>query len=223
MPRRLAGGALAGPVGAFLALPTAALISSFISNYAGVVFDVVLTEPPQQPATLVETGDADAYVGASTQGIVRGTEALDVVVIPLRSPTVSPHSRHPPNRRSVPCSRSSSAPSSITGCGPPRTRRPSASRRRGQPRRWRPADSGIARQPPTTTLLREGQRRDAQRGSRITGTDRRLKRFRPLESGRGCTTSTLSARRGCLTRGATLREHSPGFGTKPTSNRPPCR
>ncbi len=83
MPRRLAGGALAGPVGAFLALPTAALISSFISNYAGVVFDVVLTEPPQQPATLVETGDADAYVGAWTQGIVRATQALDVVVIPL--------------------------------------------------------------------------------------------------------------------------------------------
>jgi len=79
----LAGGALAGPVGAFPALPTAALISSFIANYAGVVFDVVLTEPPQQPATLVETGDADAYVGAWTQGIVGATQALDVVVIPL--------------------------------------------------------------------------------------------------------------------------------------------
>jgi predicted PurR-regulated permease PerM len=36
----LAGGSLAGPVGAFLALPTAALISSFISNYA-TTYDVV--------------------------------------------------------------------------------------------------------------------------------------------------------------------------------------
>ena len=36
----LAGGALAGPVGAFLALPTAALISSFIANYA-TTYDVV--------------------------------------------------------------------------------------------------------------------------------------------------------------------------------------
>jgi predicted PurR-regulated permease PerM len=30
----LAGGALAGPMGAFMALPVAALITSFISNYA---------------------------------------------------------------------------------------------------------------------------------------------------------------------------------------------
>ncbi|MGI9643183.1 MAG: AI-2E family transporter, partial [Acidimicrobiia bacterium] len=36
----LAGGSIAGPVGAFLALPTAALISSFISNYA-TTYDVV--------------------------------------------------------------------------------------------------------------------------------------------------------------------------------------
>ena len=35
----LAGGSLAGPVGAFVALPTAALISSFISNYA-TTYDV---------------------------------------------------------------------------------------------------------------------------------------------------------------------------------------
>ncbi|MGI9586069.1 MAG: AI-2E family transporter [Acidimicrobiia bacterium] len=36
----LAGGSLAGPVGAFLALPTAALISSFVSNYT-TTYDVV--------------------------------------------------------------------------------------------------------------------------------------------------------------------------------------
>lgn len=40
----LAGGALAGPVGAFLALPTAALISSFVSNYA-TTYDVVYDSP----------------------------------------------------------------------------------------------------------------------------------------------------------------------------------
>jgi predicted PurR-regulated permease PerM len=36
----LAGGSIAGPVGAFLALPTAALISSFIANHAQT-YDVV--------------------------------------------------------------------------------------------------------------------------------------------------------------------------------------
>ena len=40
----LAGGALAGPVGAFVALPTAALISSFVSNYAQT-YDVVYDSP----------------------------------------------------------------------------------------------------------------------------------------------------------------------------------
>ncbi len=76
--------------------------------------------------------------------------------------------------------------------------------------------------PPTTTLLGEGQRRDAQRGSRITGTDRRLKRFRPLESGRGCTTSTLSARRECLTRGAPahIGTYALGLWTVPSHGLP---
>ena len=36
----LAGGAIAGPMGAFLALPTAALITSFVTNYA-TTYDVV--------------------------------------------------------------------------------------------------------------------------------------------------------------------------------------
>jgi predicted PurR-regulated permease PerM len=40
----LAGGSLAGPVGAFLALPTAALVTSFISNYA-TTYDVVYESP----------------------------------------------------------------------------------------------------------------------------------------------------------------------------------
>ncbi|MFW2383792.1 MAG: AI-2E family transporter, partial [Acidimicrobiales bacterium] len=40
----LAGGSLAGPVGAFLALPTAALITSFVSNYA-TTYDVVYESP----------------------------------------------------------------------------------------------------------------------------------------------------------------------------------
>ena len=50
----LAGGSLAGPVGAFLALPTAALITSFISNYA-TTYDVVYESPSTmddpQPST----------------------------------------------------------------------------------------------------------------------------------------------------------------------------
>ncbi len=48
----LAGGSLAGPVGAFLALPTAALISSFVSNYATtheVVYESPSTTDPEQP------------------------------------------------------------------------------------------------------------------------------------------------------------------------------
>lgn len=40
----LTGGSLAGPVGAFLALPTAALISSFVSNYA-TTYDVAYESP----------------------------------------------------------------------------------------------------------------------------------------------------------------------------------
>ena len=50
----LAGGSLAGPVGAFLALPTAALISSFISNYAttyDVVYESASTTDDLDPAT----------------------------------------------------------------------------------------------------------------------------------------------------------------------------
>jgi predicted PurR-regulated permease PerM len=48
----LAGGSLAGPVGAFLALPTAALISSFVSNYATtheVVYESPSTNDREQP------------------------------------------------------------------------------------------------------------------------------------------------------------------------------
>jgi predicted PurR-regulated permease PerM len=45
----LAGGAIAGPMGAFTALPVAALISSFISNY--VASHEVVYHSPEAPAT----------------------------------------------------------------------------------------------------------------------------------------------------------------------------
>ena len=41
----IAGGAIAGPMGAFTALPVAALISSFISNYVAS-YEVVYESPP---------------------------------------------------------------------------------------------------------------------------------------------------------------------------------
>ena len=44
----LAGGAIAGPMGAFTALPIAALISSFISNY--LASNAVVYESPDQPS-----------------------------------------------------------------------------------------------------------------------------------------------------------------------------
>ncbi len=44
----LAGGAIAGPMGAFTALPIAALISSFISNY--LASNAVVYESPEQPS-----------------------------------------------------------------------------------------------------------------------------------------------------------------------------
>ena len=42
----LAGGAIAGPMGAFTALPVAALISSFVSNY--LASHTVVYESPDQ-------------------------------------------------------------------------------------------------------------------------------------------------------------------------------
>jgi hypothetical protein len=44
----LAGGAIAGPMGAFTALPVAALISSFISNY--IASHAVVYQSPPTPA-----------------------------------------------------------------------------------------------------------------------------------------------------------------------------
>jgi hypothetical protein len=41
----IAGGAIAGPIGAFTALPVAALMSSFISNYVAS-YEVVYESPP---------------------------------------------------------------------------------------------------------------------------------------------------------------------------------
>jgi predicted PurR-regulated permease PerM len=49
----LAGGALAGPMGAFMALPIAALITSFISNYAAhheVVYKSPFDDDPSEPS-----------------------------------------------------------------------------------------------------------------------------------------------------------------------------
>jgi predicted PurR-regulated permease PerM len=46
----LAGGAIAGPMGAFVALPVAALISSFISNYYQF-HDVVYQRPEPEPSS----------------------------------------------------------------------------------------------------------------------------------------------------------------------------
>lgn len=46
----LAGGAIAGPMGAFTALPIAALISSFISNYVAS-HEVVYQPAPEEPST----------------------------------------------------------------------------------------------------------------------------------------------------------------------------
>jgi predicted PurR-regulated permease PerM len=49
----LAGGALAGPMGAFMALPVAALITSFISNYAAhheVVYESPFADDPSEPS-----------------------------------------------------------------------------------------------------------------------------------------------------------------------------
>lgn len=77
---------LAGLAGLRIAVVAGTTMEADLTRFledAGIVVDVVLTEPPQQPATLVETGDADAYAGVWTQGIVRATQALDVVVIPL--------------------------------------------------------------------------------------------------------------------------------------------
>jgi len=45
----LAGGSLAGPIGAFLALPTAALISSFVTNYANTYDVVYRSEAEKEP------------------------------------------------------------------------------------------------------------------------------------------------------------------------------
>ena len=42
----LVGGSLAGPIGAFLALPTAALITSFITNYA-TTYEVAYQSEPE--------------------------------------------------------------------------------------------------------------------------------------------------------------------------------
>lgn len=50
----LVGGSLAGPMGAFLALPTAALISSFITNYAQT-YEVVYQSAPAQEADNTRT------------------------------------------------------------------------------------------------------------------------------------------------------------------------
>ncbi|MCZ6631390.1 MAG: AI-2E family transporter [Actinobacteria bacterium] len=44
----LAGGSIAGPMGAFLALPTAALITSFITNYA-TTYEVAYESQPDSP------------------------------------------------------------------------------------------------------------------------------------------------------------------------------
>jgi predicted PurR-regulated permease PerM len=44
----LAGGSLAGPMGAFLALPTAALITSFVTNYA-TTYEVAYKSQPDLP------------------------------------------------------------------------------------------------------------------------------------------------------------------------------
>ncbi len=44
----LAGGSIAGPMGAFLALPTAALITSFITNYA-TTYEVAYKSQPDSP------------------------------------------------------------------------------------------------------------------------------------------------------------------------------
>ena len=46
----LAGGAIAGPMGAFLALPTAALVTSFITNYATTYEVVYGTHEEEGPA-----------------------------------------------------------------------------------------------------------------------------------------------------------------------------
>jgi predicted PurR-regulated permease PerM len=56
----LAGGAIAGPVGAFVALPVAALISATISNYARS-YEVVYRSPyDEEPAPPAEPGAAPA-------------------------------------------------------------------------------------------------------------------------------------------------------------------
>jgi predicted PurR-regulated permease PerM len=63
----LAGGAIAGPMGAFMALPVAALITSIISN-AGKTYDVVYSsqyaskDEPTPPAT---SGDEVQPSGAA--------------------------------------------------------------------------------------------------------------------------------------------------------------
>ncbi|MDH4117690.1 MAG: AI-2E family transporter, partial [Acidimicrobiia bacterium] len=46
----LAGGAIAGPMGAFTALPVAALITSFMSNYVAS-HEVVYESPPPPPTS----------------------------------------------------------------------------------------------------------------------------------------------------------------------------
>ena len=60
----LAGGAIAGPMGAFTALPIAALITSFMKNYLAdheMTYESDLLPPSQQ---LDETGDTDAPASA---------------------------------------------------------------------------------------------------------------------------------------------------------------
>ena len=60
----LAGGAIAGPMGAFTALPIAALITSFMKNYLAdheMTYQSDLLPPSQQ---LDETGDTDAPASA---------------------------------------------------------------------------------------------------------------------------------------------------------------
>jgi len=55
----LAGGALAGPMGAFMALPVAALIISLSSNF-GRVYDIVYDRSNGEPAGISTTGQSDA-------------------------------------------------------------------------------------------------------------------------------------------------------------------
>jgi hypothetical protein len=66
----LAGGAIGGPMGAFMALPVAALITSFLSQYRKpkeVMYQSIYDDPSEQPdGSDGDSADAPATTGDGT-------------------------------------------------------------------------------------------------------------------------------------------------------------